>query len=626
MSEVNIKVTPKVLTVKLVALRGLPAAPTQEQINTAVTEYMDDHPESQIPDGSVSMSKLSSDVAENVSDVPNKADQIGSYPDLIAGTADNLLSSSYQTDKTPYILRRTPYGARERGSIVGGSIVWNQLNKISAIWWSDYKGVTFTKISDTTIEASGETTGVANARIYETPNIFPPNHVYLIDGFPSNINVRIGNAPGKVSPALFKPTVSTESTVVGFIYAGTDFGTGVEMTPQVFDLTLMFGTEIADYIYAQEQATAGAGVALAKAWAGITADYYPYDEGSIKSVEGLTSHKMTGFNQWDGETEVGAINMSTGLPSTSANNRRTKNFVPVMPNTTYCYTNLDAPTGIRLVFYDADQNKIGGVSNANQNPQTFTTPANAKYIKFYWGNISNVCISFSSSRNGQYEPYTAHTYPLDSSLTLRGIPALVDDHIEYDGDIYPPSGEVERKYYLIDMGVLNWKKSSSGNNYYANLGDGGGLYPKYAIGNAVGMMCARYIVVGSRSASPFYGGDKEMTYYYRATAQNPECEIYVHDESYTDVASFKSAMSGVYLVYERETPTTETAEPYTALQICDPNGTEEWVGANMPVGHETKYYADLKGKIEDIPDAPSADGTYTLRVTVSNGVATYSWE
>lgn len=44
--------------VKVIALKGEPGGPTQEQVNTAVEEYMDDHPEAQIPDGSVTDAKL----------------------------------------------------------------------------------------------------------------------------------------------------------------------------------------------------------------------------------------------------------------------------------------------------------------------------------------------------------------------------------------------------------------------------------------------------------------------------------------------------------------------------------------------------------------------------------------
>lgn len=44
--------------VKVIALKGEPGGPTQEQVNTAVEEYMDDHPEAQIPDGAVTDAKL----------------------------------------------------------------------------------------------------------------------------------------------------------------------------------------------------------------------------------------------------------------------------------------------------------------------------------------------------------------------------------------------------------------------------------------------------------------------------------------------------------------------------------------------------------------------------------------
>lgn len=433
--------------VKVIALKGDPGTPTQEQVNTAVDEYMTEHPEAQIPDGSITEQKLSSDVVATLNDVDNKADKVGSYPDLIAGTADNLLSSSYQTDKTPYILRRTPYGARERGSIVGWSIVWNQLCNNASVT-------------------------VVNG------------HKYLLkkDGAYS-----IGASTG---------TALTGLTV------GSDM---------VFDLTLMFGPTIADYIYTREQATVGAGVALAKAWAGITADYYPYDAGSIKSVTGLTAHRMT-----DGNGEI-----------------------------------------------------IG-------------------------------------------------EYPLDSSLTLRGVPKLDGDSIYYDGDIYKADGTVERRYGIVDLGTLNWTYSSSAFNLRASTNIGAKQPTDPTIQpNAI---CSTYQVLDYTSVSTT---DKSLTIIFESSSANGQ--VWVHDSTYTDAASFKAAMSGVYILYEVAEPTTETAEPYTELQICDPNGTEEWVGASMPVGHETKYYEDLKGKLEDIPDAPSTNGTYVLKATVSSSGVTYEW-
>jgi hypothetical protein len=62
-----------------------------------------------------------------------------------------------------------------------------------------------------------------------------------------------------------------------------------------------------------------------------------------------------------------------------------------------------------------------------------------------------------------------------------------------------------------------------------------------------------------------------------------------------------------------------------------PGGTEEFVDAlveagtrdiGIPVGHNTRYPADLKNKLEEAPDSPSADGDYIMRRV--NGENTYT--
>ena len=97
-------------------------------------------------------------------------------------------------------------------------------------------------------------------------------------------------------------------------------------------------------------------------------------------------------------------------------------------------------------------------------------------------------------------------------------------------------------------------------------------------------------------------------------------------------------MGNEIIVYEIS-PTTESADPYQQTQICDPDGTEEFIdtGATastptrdvaIPVGTVTEYPWDLKGKIEQlygIPKPPTSNGTYALKVTVSGSTITYSW-
>ena len=101
-------------------------------------------------------------------------------------------------------------------------------------------------------------------------------------------------------------------------------------------------------------------------------------------------------------------------------------------------------------------------------------------------------------------------------------------------------------------------------------------------------------------------------------------KIYDSALSSGDAQAFKTAMNGVYLIYELDTPTTESATPYTELQNVDNWGTEEYVDERdvaIPVGHNTKYLPDLKAKLESAPNAPSSDGDYLVRH--ANGVNNY---
>ena len=155
--------------------------------------------------------------------------------------------------------------------------------------------------------------------------------------------------------------------------------------------------------------------------------------------------------------------------------------------------------------------------------------------------------------------------------------------------------------------------------------------------------------------------DKTITLNASSHAANT---LFIKDSAYgTDAATFKAAMSGVYLVYELATPTTETADPYQETQIVDNWGTEQYTDyaydqgtrdVEMPVPSVAYYPVDLRAKIEAAPDSPatdglwlmkrengensyeqyispipampSEDGTYTLTSTVADGTATLSWE
>ena len=66
--------------------------------------------------------------------------------------------------------------------------------------------------------------------------------------------------------------------------------------------------------------------------------------------------------------------------------------------------------------------------------------------------------------------------------------------------------------------------------------------------------------------------------------------VYIRNDSYTDAAAFKTAMSGVYLVYELATPVTYQLTPTEVTSILGTNNV--WVDTNGDV--ECTYIADTK--------------------------------
>jgi hypothetical protein len=301
------------------------------------------------------------------------------------------------------------------------------------------------------------------------------------------------------------------SIINSIVSIGTSTGTGISINDatkdNIFDLTQMFGTTIADYIYSLETATSGAGVAWLKKHFPKLFTYQPYNAGEIVSVQGLSQH----------------------------------------------------------ITRDADNNIIG-------------------------------------------------TYPLDDSLTLRGILKLDSNNNLYaDGDRYLPDGTVQRRYGVVDLGTLEWTYSSTYKVFSCGItGMKNGDYE--VVGN---ILCAKYSTLSQRVLDLSNLG---------ISTRNTRNGVLIKDSSYTDAASFKSAMSGVYLVYELATPTTESADPYTVPQIVDPNGTEEYVSTSIvPVGHESRYPLDIAGRLDKILTMPTANGTYTLGATVNNGAVSYAW-
>lgn len=571
----------------------------------------------------------------------DKADKNGEYKDLTAGNAEQLISNVRITDRAPYTFR-TSGGGAEIGDrayiekIVGGTLVWNQLASLAG---SDYALSKLTvSATDSAITLTGVSGGtLRTAKLKGTK----AGHVYI--GFAKSAAIS-GN---DVTGCFFGIIASNNSLVVPFsryadgavtAYAGIgrlgdtdwigfrvlpgtidDTNSATFDRPMLFDLTQMFGAAVADHVLALETATPGAGVAWFRAL--FPAAYYAYDAGTLRSVQ-AAAHRTVGFNAFDADTAIDGERYNINGTTASASSL-SRQLIRVLPGTKYSLKGSRINNVYNVVYFDGSGNGLGTGKQipSDATGTTFTTPDNCFYVGLNTPTADKgaTCLSlyWDGERDGQYEAYSAHTYALDSDLTLRGIPGLdADSNLVYDGDEYAPDGTVARRY--------------------AELTNVTG-----AIGDTVTLT----------------GIDTDATDIITSVGHLADVGTLSGD-----TLTLTAALSGASIVYPLEDAGMDSADSYTSPQIRDNWGTEEYADAGVaagtrdvaiPVGHVTGYPIDLRAKVEAAPASPSADGmylmkrengvnsyvaylgelpadpttdgTYTLKCTVSSGTATKSW-
>lgn len=602
------------------------------------------------------------DVAEVLEDFETrKANIDGSYEQMTVGNADQLTSTVGIEDEVPYLFRTSggsvDIGDREVDKIVGGTVAWNQ--QCNFVDYTNSNADTKTELQLMITSIGSQTTNFI-VRYITTTGIY--STIFTVSGSYTGFRVKHNGSSIDLIFGINNTfeLLSTHKFLFSANFIGVNpaavNGVSVKNT-MLTDLTAMFGTAIADQAYALEQATAGSGIAWLKSMGFFTADYYPYDAGTLKSVDGLTAHSMVGFNQFDKtsvENGKWVDDYTTGAIASTTTLYNVTGFIPVVPNTSY-YKSRNGSS--RNIFYDANKNVIPLTSwSINDAPTRFTSPANAAYIRFTVTNsyLDDFCfnLSWDGSRNGEYEPYQKWTYPLDSSLTLRGIPKLdANNQLYYDGDTYESDGTVTRRYGIVNLGTLEWTLRTTGTvnkllscslpyNYIDKGWD-----------DKINAISDKYEIHGADNATNLISNIETVGtgfYTFNSGTGTQANTAYL-------VIPNATTPNG-YLVYELATPTTEEAEPFQNPQIVNDFGTEEYeTDSIVPVGHDTFYQANLKAKLEMAPDSPNgngdyvvrqtngtneyvpliipnelptmptSNGTYVLKVTISNGTPTLSW-
>lgn len=539
------------------------------------------------------------------------------------------------TDTTPYLYRASQNSGDRcyLRQLVGASFVVNQLIKnISSDDWMVYStsdsGITFndgvaTITLKNTLSSSFYKAGImtntdtisviASHKYFVSYDIKPtftakfgseifenylnPNYVYECSANQwTHIEFERTAPNNRTSSALFY----FANPSGGSVASGNNYQIKNYMC---IDLTQMLGTTIADYIYSLGSSN---GIAWLKSQGYLTESYYPYSVGSLQSVN--TSGKVNvGFNQWDEEWEIGDIDANTGAKKTG-NYFISKNYTQVLSGNYYIKFGNSNAYGF-IYKYNKDKQYLGYINRVAN--QVFEISQDTSYILFLvasYGTTYNndICINISKTtgtpKNGDYVPYESHTTPI-STIDLRGVPTLVDNNIVYDGDVRDESGVVTRKYGIVDLGTLTFGGAGVTSVFYCSLS-----------GRKTGA-CKMIISNNYTYSNPYTSGNDKC---YIENDDAGATQIYFKDSAYTSYTDFKTAMSGVYLVYELATPYTEQATPIQNPGIYNKFGWEQFIDNRsypIPVGHnseyvnlpdwmETGYADDLRDRVDyDIPKA-----------------------
>ena len=589
---------------------------------SVIANYIAEHGEINGDDIPTIITAIQNELTDVKQDLSDKADQNGVYPDLSAGN----ITGDFHEDTKPYLYRAlrdvaSHIGSKAFDTLVGGTVAVNQLLQNGD--FSDGTNNWLTE-SDVTFSVSSGVatfkTDTANNGIRQVLDAVNGHKyaVFISAWADSACTLRI--ALNSSSQFLAQFSVGTSKAQYSSIkeYTGTTGLKSIYIYPynatdlnvhidsiMLIDLTQLFASDptIADRAYTLEQNTAGSGIAWLKSYGYIRDGYIPYNAGTLQSVL-TTGKKVVGFNQFNKDatwTSAGNYILNDSGQQISDNSSSYYlETISVLPNTDYYSLNGMLQYGLqRIYFFDAGGNFISRTAEKNSE-FSFTTPSNCYGIKIQYHidelDISKWCINLSKStgtpKNGDYLSYESVSYQI-SPEELRGTLKLVNNEIQYNGDIRYADGTKEVNYAAVDLGTLNYTYATYGvsQRFYATI-EAAKNTDSGARANAI---CAKYI---TESSNTIYANNVDKVIDVRGTT------VSIVDSAYTDPAVFKTAMSGVYLIFEKATPTTETVDPFTSPQQVFSDGTEEYIDTRtvpIPVGHETKYELDLAEKLIGLP-------------------------
>ena len=306
--------------------------------------------------------------------------------------------------------------------------------------------------------------------------------------------------------------------------------------------------------------------------------FSPIQEGSgtpspenVRPITGWDGIKVTrcGKNLWDEEWEIGDISKETGENVSGNTTIRTKNYIPVKPNSTlYCVCS--GSNNLRTRWYGKNMDYLRYAPAVPYNG-TFTVPSDAYYLRFTpqatYGTTYNHDISINyPATDTTYHAYSGETYPVtfpSEAGTVCG------------GTLDLKTGELVVDRAMVDLGTLNWDLNSAGSFGAAvtRMKTEGNL-PDNAI-------CDYYPIVNNGYNGAHSSEDKVMWQY---TDTN---YIRVRDSAFSVNEQIKAELAEHYLCYKLATPITYPMTPQSIRSLRGLNNILTDANGNIDV----KFYS-----------------------------------
>ena len=274
--------------------------------------------------------------------------------------------------------------------------------------------------------------------------------------------------------------------------------------------------------------------------------FAPYS--NICPISGWTECKVTRTKNNLCSSGIGRWLWSNGVryANTSGAYCGTNDKMPIKGGETYflSFTNTESTNAIYINWFNGET-FLETTAVWNANSWTGTAPENANYVAITFSNasaytgdptVSNVMLNIGSTATA-YEAYQGQTYTIDL------------DGTRYGGTLDVTTGKLTVTKAIVDLGSLTWgyARPFGGNNWFLYTTGISGLAKFGTATVAANALCEIYPITYANDLNNNYASQDFVACLYNNW-------IVVHDSRYTDVDAYKTAMSGIHLVYELATP------------------------------------------------------------------------